>query len=107
MIKKNRIKLAVDRLGNIPVPKIKKSNNSVTRYNELKEMEVEYKKITAFSSFEEMENEQLKHFATLSHEELLLNNKRMSKAAFGITGNSVKGDKDLKIKFKKEDEYIL
>lgn len=61
------------------------------------------KSITFFNSFEEMENDQLKYFASLSPEESLRNNKKMSMAAFGLKQNAGLEKPDRKIKFKKEE----
>ncbi len=71
--------------------------------DKLNEPEATYKKtITAFNSFDEMEEAQLKYFASLSPEELLRNNKKMSLAAYGLNSKSKATQPDRKIKFKKE-----
>jgi len=61
------------------------------------------KTITFFTSFEEMENDQLKYFASLSPEELLRNNKKISMGAFGIKEDKDTNKIDRKIKYKKEE----
>lgn len=86
MIKEYCIKLKVDRLGNITLPKKESYDEPPAQQNTLSEPEDLYKSksLSSFSSFEDMENDQLSYFASLQPQQLLQNLKQMVLAAFGF-----------------------
>lgn len=102
-IKNICIKLKVDRLGNISPVKKNSFNNVREQQSIMSEPETSYKRekwtLKSFDSFEEMENNQLAYYASLNQEELLLNLRQLSLAAFGFKNEGLLQKPDRKIKF--------
>lgn len=96
------IKVKIDRLGNIS--KKKNDDESPAQQNILSEPETIYGKrgVNPNTSFEDMENDQLKYFASLTPEELLLQHKKLSMAAFGIKKDGEHDHPGRTIKFDEE-----
>lgn len=102
MIKEFCIKLQVDRLGNISLSnKNNYPTNSSAADNIVSEPETIYGKrvVNTSTSFEDMENDLLKYSASLTPEELFLQNKKISEAVFGIQNDNNPQKPDRTIKF--------